>query len=234
MTTTIPKAEDLLAARHSTEDLLAMARDLSAASAASPSDARHEPVRWVSAGIVEKWDRDQTARAMAAYKGGKARLERADLYALVGPPALITEDPPSNILVNNGINRLLNLLIGTGSIGNYANGTARIGVGNGSSVASTDTDLSAAAGSSNRYFQPCAGSYPSVSGQTLTAQATFGTGDGNFAWSEWGIDGGGGSGGTTVGTNGASNSALLNHKAATLGTKASGSTWTLTVTIVVS
>ena len=48
-------------------------------------------------------------------------------------------------------------------------------------------------------------------------------GDGNCAWNEWTI------------ANGNSNSATnLNRKVASLGTKAAGSSWTLTVTITVS
>lgn len=227
MSLLIPRAEDLIAARPGCgpDDLKDLARELY-----KNGNLDHVPVQWVSAGIVEKWDPDQVAYASKLQEG---RLEREDLYRLVGTPEY-TEDPPSNLLLNNGINRLLNLLIGTGSIVAYTNATSRLGTGNSATAESAaQTDLQAAAGSANRWFQAAAATYPQVSAQTLTQQATFATGDGNYVWNEWGIDGGGASS-NTVGTNGASTAALLNRKVASLGTKASGSTWTLTVTIVVS
>lgn len=238
MSILIPRAEDLLGSRPglSEADLIEFgrARSNTATHAAAESTASIEGLRWVSAGIVEKWDPDQVEAAKKA-AGKNGRLEREDLYTHVGEPTEITEDPPSNLLCNNGINRLLNLLIGTASIVGYTVATsARIGVGNdNTAAAAANTDLTAAAGSSNRYFQTCAASYPQVSAQTLTAQSTFGTADGNFAWQEWGIDGNGASG-TTVGINDATHAALLNHKVASLGTKVSGASWTFTVTIVVS
>jgi len=238
----IPRAEDIIAARPgcSRDELKEMAREFYL-----NGTLDHIPMQWISTGIVEKWDPDQTAWA---YKqagisprmtpvetmGYERRLERDDLYRIVGEPEIV-EDPPSNLLINNGINRLLNLLIGTGSIAAYTNTVARLGTGNSSTAeAASQTDLQAAAGSSNRWFQVSAATYPQVSAQTLTEQATWATGDGNYAWNEWGIDGGGSSSSATVGTNTTTLCALLNRKVATLGTKASGSTWTLTVTIVIS
>lgn len=228
----IPRAEDLLAARPgcSFDDLKDLARE-----AYVHGTLDHVPTTWTSVGMVEKWDADQVRWAQDQEFGKLSigRLEREDLYRLVGPPE-ITEDPPSNLLINNGINRLLNLLIGTGSIVAYTNSTSRLGTGNSAtSEVASQTDLQASAGSSNRWFQAAASTYPQVSAQTLTQQATFATGDGNYVWSEWGIDGGGASS-AVVGINDATHCALLNRKVAALGTKASGSTWTLTVTIVVS
>lgn len=228
MSLLIPRAEDLIAARPGCgpDDLKDLARELY-----ENGNLDHVPVQWVSTGIVEKWDPDQVAYANKLQPG---RLEREDLYRLVGTPEY-TEDPPSNLLVNNGINRLLNLLIGTGSIAAYTNTVARLGTGNSATAESAaQTDLQAAAGSANRWFQISAATYPQVSAQTLTEQATFGTADGNYVWAEWGIDGGGNTSSAVVGTNGTTTAALLNRKVAALGTKASGSTWTLTVTIVVS
>lgn len=225
----VPRAEDLLAARpgFSVSEMKELVRE-----GLEKGTLDHVPVQWVSAGIVEKWDPDKMAYVQREY--GTRRYERDDLYRLVGTPDEITEDPPSNLLLNAGITRLLNLLIGTGSLAAYTNSISRTGVGNSSTAESaSQTDLQASAGSTNRYYQAAAATYPSVASQTLSMQSTFGTADGNFAWAEWGIDGGGSSG-TTVGTFNSSNAGLLNRKVASLGTKASGSTWTITTTIVIS
>jgi hypothetical protein len=64
--------------------------------------------------------------------------------------------------------------------------------------------------------------FPSVAGQVVTFQSTFGSGDGNFAWNECGA------------FNGASGVIMLNRKVITLGTKSSGATWTLKLTITIS
>lgn len=228
----VPRAEELLAVRpgFSAPELKELAREMYV-----EGTLDHVPTQWISAGMVEKWSPDQ----MEALRDcGNKRYEREDLYRLVGAPEEITDDVPSNILTNGagsgGINRLLNLLIGTGSIAAYTNAVSRTGVGTSTTAeAASQTDLQAAAGATNRFFQAAAASYPQVSGSTFTMQSTFGTADGNFAWQEWGIDGGGSSG-TTVGSFSSSNCGLLNRKVASLGTKASGSTWTITTTIVIS
>ena len=50
-------------------------------------------------------------------------------------------------------------------------------------------------------------------------KAQWGTADGNFAWEEWGL------------FNASTGGRMLNRKVESLGTKASGSVWTLTVTL---
>lgn len=143
-------------------------------------------------------------------------------------PAEIREEH-GNALLTAGITRLLNLLIGTASTQAYDATHCRIGVGNGTTaVSASDTDLSAAAGSTNRWFQLVSGA-PTVSTNTVTFTAAFASADGNFAWNEYGIDLGTASGNTV-------SAPLLNRKvpASSLGTKASGSTWTFSVTITIT
>lgn len=131
-----------------------------------------------------------------------------------------------NLSLNAGIARLGSLLIGGG--GQAYDGThTRLGVGNGTTaVVNTDTDLSAAAGSTNRWFNLADATYPSFASQTLTVKSTFASGDGNFAWNEWGIDNGTANANTVT-------APLLNRKvpASSLGTKGSGASWAFTVTI---
>lgn len=132
------------------------------------------------------------------------------------------EEFEGNLLLNAGLARLLDLLIGAG--GQALDSThCRIGVGDSTTAASaSQTDLQAA---TNKYFKLC--STVSRSSQTVTVVASFGSSQANFAWEEWGIDFGTADG-TTV------TAPLLNRKATSMGTKASGSTWQLTVTITIS
>ncbi len=186
---------------------------------------------WKAHALVEKWDPDSAAWATA--RSGLLHPSGADLARLVGPDDTVEWE--GNLLVNNGIARLEDLLIGVGSIAAYTNATARIGTGNGAgSAAASDTDLSASAGSTNRWFNAMDATFPSRSAQTLTFKATFASGDGNYAWTEWGVDGGGAAS-AVVGTNGSSTAALLNHKTgAGLGTKTAGAIWAFTATLVIS
>jgi hypothetical protein len=137
-------------------------------------------------------------------------------------------DVPGNLLTTAGIGRIATLLTaGTGNL--ISSTTARVGVGNGAGTAVIgSTDLSASAGSANRWFQTCTVTIPS---NVLTFAATFASGDGNFAWNEFGIDIGTAtvSSGNTVGT------VLLNHKTSIAqGTKAAGQVWTATATVTFS
>lgn len=126
-----------------------------------------------------------------------------------------------NLLLNAGLTRLNNLLIGAGGTA-FNSSNARIGVGNSSTAASaSQTDLQ---GASKRFELVDS---ISNSNQTITAVATFQSGDANFAWEEWGIDNGTADGATVT-------APLLNRKVASMGTKASGAVWTLTVTITTS
>lgn len=190
-----------------------------------------ERASWKAHALVEKWDPDTAAWATA--RSGLLRPAGSDLARIVRPDD--TAEWEGNLLVNVGIQRLEDLLIGVASIAAYTNATARIGTGNGAGTAAAgDTDLSASAGSSNRWFNAMDATFPSRTGQTLSFKGTFASGDGNYAWNEWGIDGGGAAS-AVVGANGSSTAALLNHKTgAALGTKVVGAIWTFTATILIS
>jgi len=133
-----------------------------------------------------------------------------------------------NLLTTAGIGRIATILnLGTGNL--ISSTTARVGVGNGAgSAVIGDTDLGAAAGSANRWFQTCTVTTPS---NVLTFAATFASADGNFAWNEFGID----IATATVASSNAVGTVLLNHKTGIAqGTKASGQVWSATATITFS
>jgi len=195
--------------------------------------------RWTVHAHVDKWSDDATEWVAkrsgllipgqrVARRGPQAPTARHFEALRVRPDEVV--DRPGNLLVTAGLTRLMSLLNGAG--GQAATNTAtRLGTGNGAGTAAAgDTDLSAAAGSANRWFQIMDATFPSVAANVLTAKATFATGDGNYAWNEWGLD----IGTPTVSSSAVAAATLLNHKtSAALGTKTSGS-WALTVTITIT
>lgn len=121
-----------------------------------------------------------------------------------------------NLLMNAGITVLLNLLIGGGGT-DFDDPDGYLGVGNSSTAAAaTQTDLQGAS------KERIAVASPTRTDQTLTFVATFGPSNGNFAWEEVGI------------FNGSSGGTMLSRRVSSLGTKASGATWVLTVTLTIS
>ncbi len=187
-------------------------------------DRRLDGLQWRTSSLVEKWTPEQVAEIATEWATAD------DLIAQGIEPAERVEDFTSNLLTTAGLNRITSLIIAGGGQG-LTNTSGRIGVGDDSTAASVgQTDLVAASGSTHRYFQPMDATYPSQANGVITAKATFGTGDGNFAWAEWCLDVSTptAAGGTTVGP------LMLNRKVASLGTKVSGAIWALTVTVTLS
>lgn len=168
----------------------------------------HETGHWQMSWRIDKYDGEVTPEMIAA------GLKPVDVVEVEG-----------NMLLNAGVQRLLDLLIGAG--GQALNVThARIGAGNSSTAAAAgQTDLQAASGATNRQFQLVTS--VSRTGQVVTWVATFGTGVGNFAWNEMGIDAG--TADSTVVT-----APLLNRRVVTLGTKTSAQTWVATGTLTIT
>lgn len=157
-------------------------------------------------------------------------ISSAELRRLVGD-AEEYEEVAGNLLLNEGIQRLEDLLIASGALQAYTNAASYIGVGDTNTAeAATQTELSAAAAATNRFYKVMNATYPSRASQTLSFQSDFTTTEANFAWAEWTIAAGAttaSGAGFLVGT------ANLNRKVAALGTKTTG-TWTLTGTVTIS
>lgn len=182
-----------------------------------------EKLGWRCNWMLRKYDERATRKAE---RRGIFRPSDAD-FAELGLAPFEEALTVGNNLTTAGLGRIATLLnAGTGNL--ISSTTARVGAGNGSTAfAIGDTDLSAAAGSSNRWFQTCTVTIPS---NVLTFAATFASADGNFAWNEWGID----IGTATVSSSATVSAVLLNRKVASNGTKASGQTWNATATITIS
>lgn len=154
------------------------------------------------------------------------------LRKYVGDPEVV-EEIEGNILLNEGIGRLISLLIGGGGTA-YNNANAFVGVGDSTTAeAQTQTDLSAA---TNKFYKAMVATYPVTPGSGSPAansvdfRSDFTSSEANYVWNEWSISAGAttaSGGGFTVGTTN------LNRKVQSLGTKATG-TWTMTGTITFS
>lgn len=188
--------------------------------------------------FVQRWDDDQTAWASRKLGGealghrGFVQPNNRDFHRLGVKPYSETWTSESNLITTAGWGRVLTLALAGGGTAYDATHT-RIGVGTATAAASaSQTDLSAASAtaSGSREWQLVTGvgTTGGATGSTaaqLTFVATFGTGNANFAWQEWGIDQGTASGW------GAVSGALLNRAVSSQGTKASGTTWTATTVL---
>lgn len=122
---------------------------------------------------------------------------------------------PGNILLNGGIEELLDLLTASGGTA-FTNSTARIGVGDGTTAENpTQTGLVGP----NTEFKGMDTGYPSRVDQTVSFRATFSGAEANFDWNELSVDNG---------------IVTLNRKVSNQGTKASGQTWSVTLEITIS
>jgi hypothetical protein len=122
-------------------------------------------------------------------------------------------------LTNAGTNIIANALEGVSYTAfNAAN--AYLGVGdNVTAFVKTQTDLQA---STNKIRKGMDATFPTLAGNVMTFQATFGTSDANFDWNEWGL------------FNDPTSGIMLNRKAAFLGTKNSSQTWVLVGILIVN
>jgi hypothetical protein len=179
-----------------------------------------EAFKWWPTIEVAKFNPDIT-REVTERLGYEPKL--ADFERLGIEPDEITH-AEGNALTTAGLNRLASLFNGSGQ--GFTTANSVIGVGNGTTTFSAaHTDLQGA----SKYFQ--ATDSTSVTNAVITAIATFGGSNANFAWEEW----------CWVATDAAKASAatkpngvMMNRKVQSLGTKASGASWTLTTTVTLS
>lgn len=125
-----------------------------------------------------------------------------------------------NLCLNTGIQGFEKLIAGLSSPPNaWDNAHAYLGVGDSTTAAvATQTDLQAA---TNYAYVGMVGGYPSQASQTLSWQASFGSGVANYAWNEFVV--------TNASTKGSG--VCLNRLVSAQGTKTSGQTWVLTLQI---
>lgn len=171
--------------------------------------------------MINESFRYKTVWTVRRYAGQAAYEAAAPSPVIDGEGQLLpaVSEIEGNVLLNEGIALLLDLLIGAGGT-TYANANAYIGVGESSTAAAaSQTGLLG----STLTFRPMESGYPSRSGQTVTWRAVFGSDDANIAWNEFTIV----NGNSDAGTN-------LNRRVSAQGTKASGQTWTVDVSVTIS
>jgi hypothetical protein len=186
---------------------------------------------WIAHASVAKYSPDQVAWATQkmGYEPDGARLS----LLFRDPEDGVTEEP-GNLMVTAGLNLLTSLLEG-GAGTPFAHADAIVGVGAGTTTATTTDTALTDDNTSNAYYQQADSSYPTQSNGVITTQCTIGSANANFAWNEWCLATG--SGGITAGDHlsaAATGVVMLNHKVATLGTKASGASWVFTATVTES
>ena len=177
----------------------------------------HDVLRWRAQWTIEKYEGDWTPGQLL---NGEA------------PAPYEAIEREGNLLMYGGVSCLWQCLIGNGTgtaaqtLTYFNNGNAHIGVGDSNTAAAaTQTDLQAA---SNKLRKAMDSTYPqhtdatSSGAASIVFKSTFGSSDANFAWQEWGI------------FNGSSGGRMLNRKVESLGTKASGTTWALTLTLSIA
>lgn len=193
----------------------------------------NEQDNWDAHALVRKYSPDQVAWATQkmGYEPDGSRL------------SLLFRDPedgvvaePGNLMVTVGLNLLTALLEG-GAGTPFAHADAIVGVGAGSTAAAIGDTALTDDNNANAYYQQADSSYPTQSNGVITCQATFASGNANFAWNEWCLATG--SGGISAGTHlsaVATGVTMLNHKvpASSLGTKSSGASWVFVATVTES
>lgn len=140
-----------------------------------------------------------------------------------------------NGLLDVGRNRIINLITGGGGAA-FTSTQGFTGVGDSSTAfSSAHTALQAA---TNKYYQIVDSGTVAATGTPtgqISAACTYGTSNANFAWNEWcwGIA----TGTLTAGTTPPGTSPVVLNRAvpgSSLGTKASGASWTLNATITIT
>ena len=124
----------------------------------------------------------------------------------------------ANITLNKGIEMMWKIVGGIteGGVTPFSNSEARIFVGSSTTAESADqTGVITALGNA-----PMDAGFPQVQGRSIIFQGTFGSDDAIGNWRE-----------TSVANGNGANSVSLNRKVEDMGTKASGTAWTMKITI---
>jgi hypothetical protein len=185
--------------------------------------------------LIERYDRDATSwasRRLGGEPAGRNGFLQPSIFDFhrLGVSPFDTSEVLGNLITNVGWGRIARLAIGT-AVTAFTTATTRIGVGTGTVVASGNDTSLGGTGAAGCFYKLVSGAGTATDGTgtsgtgsaTLAFAATFGTGDANMVWAEFGVDQGTADGTAVV-------APLLNHKISAQGTKVSGQTWTATVT----
>jgi len=125
-----------------------------------------------------------------------------------------------NVMLNEGIQALWDLICGLATVTKWDSTNARTGVGDDTTAEDpTQTGLIATV---NVLYKGMDTGYPVRSAQTVDWRSTYDGTEANYAWNEFTVD------------NGSAALQNLNRKVSAQGTKTSGQTWVLTVSITLA
>ncbi len=125
-----------------------------------------------------------------------------------------------NVLLNAGIQLMLDLLIGAGGTV-LSNANAYIGVGD--SNAGEDAAHTGLQAATNKLWKAMDSTWPQRTNQTMAWKSTFGSSDANYSWQEFTV------------VNASSDTGVnLNRKISNQGTKTTGQTWVVTLNVTIS
>ncbi len=197
-----------------------------------------DTISWHAHARVLKFNPDQVR--FAARKSGLlvAEVSRPHLLAARLAPEAIT-DADGNVLTTGGVTAIISLVSFTTSAAGQAFGpVARAGLGVGAtSTTGLAADTALGSNGASAYYQGVDAANPTESAGTINANATFASGNGNFAWNEWCMFTAAGAitPGATLASVGTT-PVMWNHKAgaALLGTKVSGAVWVLQASMTIA
>lgn len=189
-------------------------------------------LKWHASCRVEKYSADQV-EWLRTYKK-IADPKASDLAKYFKDPEEGILEVDGNLIVTAGLSNITALL--TGSTGIAFSATQGIcGVGSFTTTATVADVALGGNGSSATAWYQLLDSAPTVTGGQISAVSTFGSTVANFAWNEWcwaaaiaPI-----TAGATLASVGTT-PVMLNHKVAALGSKVSGSAWSLYTSVVLS
>lgn len=198
-----------------------------------------DSIRWTPVATISKYGLDIVETLTRRFGHEPTGADLAMLARTEGLKPDETIVVVGNQLTDAGRNRICNLIIGTASTPAFNASQSIVGVGSSTTAfAGSQTAMGGDGSTTTAYYQGTdSGATPTQTGGTgtISASATFQTGNANFHWNEWGWIIGTGTitpGGTLASV--ATSPLLLNRKVQDLGTKASGTIWTLAATITIS
>lgn len=197
-------------------------------------------MNWDCHVLVEKWEPE--AIRWARRRSGLVAPNGDQLLAMRVRPYEELEVHPGNALGRTGsatgLEMMMKRVFNVGTPPALSDNT-HTGLGVGNSATGETTGDTALLGAS-KCWEPQDATYPQVTSTTgvVTLKATYSTAASDFAWAEYGSAIPNASGTTAVSAHDANGVpaggyALLNRKAASLGTK-SGGTWALTMTLTIT
>jgi len=171
-------------------------------------DAMHYKAKWE----VARWASEKDRQARRVY----SREEALALFG-VGQFTVVKK----NCLLDEGMNELWSLIAGTGGV-KFDNANAFLGVGDSATAANkTQVGLQAA---TNKLYKAMMATFPTYgTSQQAVWKSSFGSAEANWTWNEM-----------TVANGNSDASDNLNRVVSAQGTKTSGQTWELTLTITLS